>query len=110
MKINTNTILLDVYGKPIQVFSGKELEDLQVGEVLINEINNSNLSPKILWGILPKLGAGGEVELSEEHVALIKKVLEASMEKEPASRYYKVVVYGRTIDLLNGVAQPEPTK
>lgn len=101
MKINTNEILLDVYGKPTQVYNGKVLEDLSVGEVLINELNNSNVSPKILWGLLPKLGAGGEVELSEEQVAIIKKVLEASMEKEPATRYYKLAVYGRTLDLLS---------
>lgn len=101
MKINTNEILLDVYGKPTQVYNGKVLEDLSVGEVLINELNNSNVSPKILWGLLPKLGAGGEVEINEEQVAIIKKVLEASMEKEPTSRYYKLTVYGRTLDLLN---------
>lgn len=110
MKINTSTILLDVYNKPVQVYNGKVMEDLSVGEVLINEINNSNLSPKILWGILPKLGAGGDVEISEEHIALIKKVLEASMEKEPSTRYYKIGVYGRVLDILDGKGQPEPAK
>lgn len=102
MKINTDQILLDVYGKELVTSNGKEFVPITLGEVLINELNVSNASPKLLWGVLPKLGAGGEVDLNVEQVAIIKKVLEGSMEKDPEKRYYKLVVYGRILDILEG--------
>ena len=102
MKLNTKEILTDLQGKNIQVLDiERKLIDLTVGEVLINELNNSNSSPKLLWGLLPKLASEDTVELNEEQLAIVKKVIETSMEKSPETRYYRLMVYGRAIDILD---------
>jgi hypothetical protein len=103
MKINTNTKIKNLIGEDFKTIKDEKEALLTLGDVLFGTLTNaSGVELKISWALLPKLALENEeIELNDEQkTALITSVEQAA--KLPSDRRYGLVVYGRTLDILNG--------
>lgn len=106
MKINTNTKIKNLVGEDFKTVKDKKETFLTLGDVLFGSLSNaSGIDLKISWGLLPKLALENEeITLSDEQKkALISAIEQAG--KLPADQRFGLIIYGRTLDILNGVVQ-----
>lgn len=89
---------------------GKESK-LLLGDVLFGALNNaSGIELKISWALMPQLAKdNNEITIDDaQKQALIKAIEQAS--QLPQSVRYNLVVYGRVLDILNGIDSLPKTK
>lgn len=106
MKIKTNTIIKNLEGKDYTTVKGGKEEKLTLGDVLFGSLNNATgIELKVSWALLPLLASDNkEIELSSEQTdALIRSIEQAA--RLPGEQRYNLVVYGKVLDILNGVVE-----
>lgn len=111
MKINTNTKIKNLVGEDFKTIKDGKEATLILGDVLFGALTNaSNIELKISWALLPKLALEDEeITLTDEQQkALIASVEQAA--KLPSDQRFGLIVYGRTLDILNGVVEKAPEK
>lgn len=82
---------------------GKETK-LLLGDVLFGALNNATgVELKISWALMPQLAKdNNEVTLDDaQKQALIKSLEQAA--QLPQGTRYNLIVYGRAMDILNGI-------
>lgn len=92
------------------VKDGKE-QKLLLGDVLFGALNSaSGIELKISWALMPQLAKDNEDIILDDaqKQALIKSIEQAS--QLPQGTRYSIVVYGRILDILNGVDVAPKTK
>lgn len=111
IKINTNTKIKNLAGDEFTILKNKKEEKLTVGDVLFATLNNARgIELKISWALLPKLALSNEdIELDEEQQKALIKSVEQSAEL-PQDARFNLVVYGRVLDILNGVSDTKSGK
>lgn len=111
MKINTSTKIKNLVGDEFTTIKDGKETKLLLGDVLFGALNNANgVELKISWALLPQLAKdNNEIVLDDsQKQALIKSLEQAA--QLPQSVRYNLVVYGRAMDILNGVVDVPKTK
>lgn len=110
MKINTNTKIKNLEGNEFTMIKGGKEEKMTLGDVLFGALNSATgVELKISWSLLPQLAQENkEIILDEPQQKALTKALEQAAEL-PYTQRYNLVVYGKALDLINGV-DDVPTK
>lgn len=110
MKINTNTKIKNLVGEDFTTIKDGKEQKLLLGDILFGALNNATgIELKISWALMPKLALENEeITLDDEQKKALIKALEQAAQL-PQNLRYNLIVYGRAMDLINGVADV-PTK
>lgn len=111
MKINTNTKIKNLLGEDFTIIKGGKETKLLLGDILFASLNNATgIELKISWALMPQLALENqEITIDDEQKKALIKALEQSAQL-PQSARYNLVVYGRVLDILNGVVEKAPEK
>lgn len=111
MKINTNTKIKNLEGKEFTIIKAGKEEKMTLGDVLFAALNSATgIELKISWSLLPDLAQENkEIILDEAKKEALSKALQQAAEL-PYTQRYNLVVYGRVLDLINGVEDGPKTK
>jgi len=104
MKIKTNTKIKNLIGEDFTTVKNNKETKLTLGDVLFAALNNARgVELKISWALLPKLALDNEeIELDDDQKKALINAVEQSAQM-PVDTRFNLVVYGRVLDILNGV-------
>lgn len=111
MKINTSTKIKNLVGDEFTTIKDGKEQKLLLGDVLFGALNNATgIELKISWALMPKLAQNDlDITLDEDQKRALIKALEQAAQL-PQNLRYNLIVYGRAMDLINGVEDLPKTK
>ena len=111
MKINTSTKIKNLIGDEFTTIKDGKETKLLLGDVLFGALNNANgIELKVSWALLPQLAINNnDIVLDENQKQALIKALEQAAQLPQGARY-NLIVYGRAMDILNGVNDVPKTK